>query len=292
MGSNANVRAILVPYDSGHCGVRMGAGPEHLLENALKADTHEIEREIRVTRIESRSAFSAEVAVAFELDHLIVQEVRKAKELGEFPLVLSGNCNSAIGTIAGAGTGGLGIIWFDGHADFNTPETTSTGFSDDSGLAIAVGHCWTTMSASVPGFSPAPESNVVPVGARGIEPAEQERLDDSGITVVGPESVRGMGVSYALSAALDALHSRVDHVYVHLDLDVLDPERLAPANEFAPQGGLFLEEVEEAMRLIRERFTISSAGIASYDPAFDAEGGILRAGSVLAKALLAPHPVT
>lgn len=287
--SNADIRAILVPYDSGHRGARMGAGPEHLLENGLGDGLRAVQREVRTTIVESQSAWPAEVATAFELDRLIAREVRAAMERSEFPLVLSGNCNSSIGTISGAGTEGLGIIWFDGHADFNTPETTTTGFSDGMGLAIAAGHCWSTLAKSVPGFEPVPEANVLLVGGRDIEPSEQERLDSSDVTVAGAKAIRESGVTEALGAPLEDLRTRVDRVYVHLDLDVLDPETLAPANEFAPPDGLFQAEVEEVLRLVRERFTVAAAGIASYDPAFDAQGEILRAGSVLTRALVAPH---
>jgi arginase family enzyme len=59
--------------------------------------------------------------------------------------VLSGNCNTAVGTISGLGTSDLGVVWFDAHADFNAPETTTTGFTDGIGLAVAVGHCWKAM---------------------------------------------------------------------------------------------------------------------------------------------------
>lgn len=290
MDNNIDVRAILVPYDSGHRGARMGVGPEHLLENGLEDELHSIQHKVRTTVVESRSTLPAEVATAFELDRLIAREVRAAMERSEFPLVLSGNCNSSIGTISGAGTEGLGIIWFDGHADFNTPETTATGFSDGMGLAIAVGHCWTSMATSIPGFVPVPEANVVLIGTRDIEPAEQERLNSSDVTVVSANTIRESGMAEALGATLEDLRSRVDRVYVHLDLDVLDPEKLAPANEFAPPDGLFRAEVEEALRLVRERFTITAAGIASYDPSFDAEGMVLRAGSGLARTLTAPLP--
>lgn len=288
--SNAHIRAILVPYDSGHRDARMGAGPEHLLENGLEDELRSVHREVRATVVESQSVLPAEVATTFELDRHIAQEVRAAIRRGEFPLVLSGNCNSAVGTMSGTGADELGIIWFDAHADFNTPETTTTGFSDGMGLAIAVGHCWTAMAASVPGFSPLPEANLVLVGIRDTEPAEQERLEDSDVTVVGVGLLRETGVADALSTALGDLHARVDRVYIHLDLDVLDPEKLAPANEFAVPGGLVREEVEEAIRLVHERFTVAAAGIASYDPAFDAEGAILRAGSALARTLVVPRP--
>ena len=78
------------------------------------------------------------MATAFELHGLVSGRVRQAIAEGGFPLVLSGNCNTAaIGAIAGAGPEDLGIVWFDAHGEFNTPETTTTGFIDGMGLAIA-----------------------------------------------------------------------------------------------------------------------------------------------------------
>lgn len=290
MDGNACIRTILVPYDSGHRSVRMGAGPEHLFENGLKDELRSTQHDVRTTVVESQSALPAEVATAFELDRLIARKVRAATERGEFPLVLSGNCNSAVGTIGGTGTGSLGIVWFDAHADFNTPETTTTGFSDDTGLAIATGHCWSAMAASVPGFRPVPEANVVLVGTRETEPAEQKRLENSDVKVVGAGSIRKTGVTDALGSVLDGLRARVDRVYVHLDLDALDPVELAPANEFAVSDGLVRQEFEEAIRLVRERFTIAAVGIASYDPALDTGGEVRRAGIALARTLVASHP--
>ena len=72
---------------------------------------------------------------------------------------------------------------------------------------------------------------------------------------------------------------------MHLDLDVLDPEALNPANEFAPEGGPRTEEVEACIRAIRERFDVTSATVASYDPSYDREGRVLRAGITLTAAL-------
>ena len=47
-------------------------------------------------------------------------------------MVLSGNCNSCLGTIAGINSAQLGVVWFDAHGEFNTPETTQSGFSFSS----------------------------------------------------------------------------------------------------------------------------------------------------------------
>jgi arginase family enzyme len=98
-------------------------------------------------------------------------------------------------------------------------------------------------------------------------------LERSGIAVVEDDP----------RAALDSLRG-TSRMHVHLDLDVLDPDRVAPANELAPPGGLLPGQVEEALRTIRERYSVASATISSYDPSFDGEGRVLDAaiGSVRA----------
>lgn len=137
------------------------------------------------------------------------------------------------------------------------------------------------MAARVPGFEPVPEANAVLVGAREIEPGERERLLASGVGVVAPKT----GLLEELDAALVGLSERVRGVYLHIDLDVLDLATVGKANEFAPAGGLTVEEVERAIRLVRERVDILAAGIASYDPAEDRAGSILRASVKLARSL-------
>lgn len=288
MTDGSGIRVILAPYDAGQCGFRMGRGPEHLIENGLQEELRSRGCRINTVTMEPDNALPFEVTTAFELDRLVSEEVRAAVDVGEFPLVLSGNCNTAVGTIAGAGAEGLGVVWFDAHADFETPETTTTGFTDGMGLAITVGHCWSAMAASVPGFRPVPEGNVVLVGTRETSSAEQARLKDSDVTVVETNLIKREGLSEALGAAVDQLQARVERVYVHLDLDVLDPDTVGSANEFAVPGGLNREEFEEAIHTIRRRFDVTAAGIASYDPAFDNGGAVLRAGLAGAKALTTP----
>jgi arginase len=283
-----DVRIIAVPYDSGHPGLRMGAGPEYLLDNGLAAAVRPEDRRPSVTNVRHVIEPTAEVATAFELHALVSDQVRHTIAEGEFPLVLSGNCNTAaIGAMAGAGPEGLGIVWFDAHGEFNTPETTTTGFIDGMGLAIAVGHCWKAMAKGVPGFSAVPEANVVMAWVRELDGAELERLDVSGVAVVGARLIEKQGLQ-ALGVALDDLSTRVGRVYVHVDLDVLDAEKVGKANEFAAEGGPDAEELRAALGMVRERFEVAAAGMASYDPAFDADRRVLRAAIASASALTNP----
>ena len=289
MEHHRDVRIIAVPYDSGHPGLRMGAGPEHLLDNGLGEAVRPEGRRPSVTYVRHEIEPTAEVATAFELHALVSGQVRQAIVEGGFPLVLSGNCNTAaIGAIAGAGLDGLGIVWFDAHGEFNTPETTTTGFIDGMGLAIAVGRCWKAMAKGVPGFAPVPEANVVMAWVlRELDGSELERLDASEVDVVGARLIEKQGLR-ALGAALDDLKTRIGRVYVHVDLDVLDAEKVGKANEFAAEGGPDAEELQAALGMVRERFEVATAGIASYDPTFDANGRVLRAAIASASSLTSP----
>jgi len=288
MEEHPDIRIIAVPYDSGTPDMRMGAGPQHLLDNGLCASLRPDGQGASTITIRHEREPPAEVATAFELQDLVSRQVSAAIDQGQLPLVLSGNCNTAaVGSLAGIGPEDLGIVWFDAHGEFNTPETTTTGFIDGMGLAMAVGHCWKEMARGVRGFSPIPEENVVMAWVRAVDVAEQERYDASGVTVVGPNDGR-----QALADALDDLRSRVGRVYVHLDLDVLDAEKVGRANEYAIRGGMDAGQLEEALGMVRERFTVAAAGIASYDPSFDTDGRVLRAATAGARILTSPTTPT
>jgi arginase len=287
MEAHPGIRIIAVPYDSGHPDRRMGAGPQHLLDNGLGASLRPDGRGVSITTVRHEREPPAEVATAFELQGLVSRQVRAALDEGQLSLVLSGNCNTAaIGSLAGAGPEDLGVVWFDAHGEFNTPETTTTGFIDGMGLAIAVGHCWKEMVKGVPGFSPIPEENVVMAGVRAVDVAEQERFDASGVTLVGSDA-ESQGLR-SLADALDELRSRVGRVYVHLDLDVLDAAKVGKANEFATSDGMEVGQLEAALGMVRERFAVAAAGIASYDPSFDTDGRVLRAATAGARTLTRP----
>jgi arginase len=282
------ISIFAVPYDSAHRGVRMGSGPEHLLSNGMESELTATGNEVRSEVLEAARPFHAEIATAFELFGMVAERVQNAARAEFFPLVLSGNCNVTVGVVAGlagAFPEEVGIMWFDGHADFNTPETTTTGFLDGMGLAIAAGQGWANMMRTIPYFRPVREANVVLVGRRGASQVEKERLRTSSVTVVEERHVRQAGGWEVLGAALDALDDRVRKVHVHLDLDVLDPSAVSPANEFAPEGGLSAAELEACIRRIRESLEVASATIASYDPSFDHERNVLEAGMASARLL-------
>ena len=266
------IQVLAVPYDSGNRGVRMGAGPEALLkaglESALREKGHRVHTKIAELPANS---WHAEIQTSFELMRMLSSAVGDAVDSGRFPIVLAGNCNTAVGTIAGLGAQSTGVAWFDAHADFNTPETTASGFLDGTAVAIITGRCWTQLAATVPGFEPVPDDRVCLIGARDIDSLEGGLLDQSAVEVIAPRQLRS-----ELSCFLGSIKQRVQEIYVHLDLDVLDAA-VATANRYAGSGGLTIRDVEHALSAIAGALPVAAVTVSAYDPSVDTDGSAAKA---------------
>jgi arginase len=260
----SGVTLIQVPYHLGQEGIVLGAGPAPMAE-AIGGESVVVDRAL---------PFDNEVASSFDVIREVARAVRETVEGGRFPLVLAGNCNSSLGTVAGLGRE-VGVVWFDAHGDFNTPDTTPTGFFDGFGLAMLTGTGWRTLRETIDGHRPVPEEHVLLVGARDLDPREEERLAASAI---------GRADADSLGDALEELAGRVDAVYVHIDLDVLDPSEGQP-NSLAVPGGFGAAELEAALEGIQARFEVPAAALTAYEPPCDPEGRIPRVVAGLARRL-------
>lgn len=214
---------LLVPYDSGFRDERLGRGPERLVASGLVESLRSNGHELGIDTIESSAEFPTENTAAFELAQLLSDRLRSSRQQRRFPLVLAGNCSTCIGTVAGLGKGPVGVIWFDAHGDLNTPETSRSAFLDGMALSVLTGRCWRGAAREVSGFSPIEDAHVLLVGARDFDPEEAEVLERSGITLIRPRPIRERGVRQTMERCFEQLRRRVEQVYVHVDLDVLDP---------------------------------------------------------------------
>jgi arginase len=253
---------LSAPYDSGHYGKRMGAGPLALAGAADRL--RERGHPVREQSLSVRPEWQAELETAFELHRLIAVATTGARAAGEVPVLLSGNCNATLGVLAGlsASVPRLGLVWFDAHGDFNTPETDANAYLDGQGLAMITGRGWPALTASVPGFHALPDDRVLMIGTRALDEREAGPLHESGITTLAPAQARDS------TAAIAAFAERVDAVHIHLDLDAYDPS-IAPANSYAAPDGLFPADVDAILHELGARTRISSATLASWDPAHD-----------------------
>ena len=243
-------RFFSLPYDSGHRAVRMGNGPLRLVE-ALGVDA---------TEIAPASAWRAEIRTSFELYRALATAIA---ESNDFPVVFSGNCGSAIAVASALGTNDLALVWFDAHGDYNSPDTTDTGFLDGMGLRILTGNAWKNLANTIPGFAPLDPKRVVHCGARDWSPGEREALLDDEVRVA----------RHANDATFDGIDAK--RVLIHIDCDVLDP-RFGRANPYACDGGLSPDELLNVIERAKSRFEIAGLVIASYDPSCDPEGRIVE----------------
>lgn len=267
------IELIVVPYDSGRRGERMGDGPEHLLRAGLVERLERAGHETNVQVVELASGrWWSEAGAGFELARLVGAIVRQASDAGAFPLILSGNCGpAALGACAGLPRPrprSRWVVWLDAHADFNTPETSPSGFWDGMALAALTGRCWTQLSASIPQFRPVPEAQVILLGARHLDPLERAALESSQLTWVPPEQVNGEWTALLDGAGRDA------GAYLHLDLDVMDPAE-GPANRFAEPNGLTRAQIARVIERVAAKLPIQAAALTAYEPAADPTG---RAG--------------
>jgi arginase len=250
------VHVITLPFQDGLPAIGMGAGPTVLARGLPGA----------ATAIASVEARRPEIGRVIELERRLADAVRGAVGEGEFPLVLAGGCMSSLGTVAGIGAEGLGVVWLDAHADFDTPDDNESGFFDVMALAMLTGSGWAGLRATIPGLAPVPEDRVVLAGVRDLEPYQRARLGRSAVNVVP-----GAFDLAALAPALAALREQVERVYLHVDLDVLD-SRAGRANEYAAPGGPGPETVVGAVDAVFDAFTVAGAALTAYDPTEDTNG--------------------
>ncbi|NDJ84445.1 MAG: arginase family protein [Chloroflexi bacterium] len=162
---------------------------------------------------------------------------------GRFPIVLAADCVSAIGAIKGLGRDDLNVVWYDAHGDFNTPETTPSGFLGGMPLAALVGRGNQNLLEGV-GLEPLPEQRIIITDARDLDPEEGENLHASGLKVLAQ-------VEDLLSIPLSA-----GPLYIHLDVDILDPEYMPALNYPAP-GGPDLTTVNATLRYLAENANVA-----------------------------------
>lgn len=279
------ISLIQVPYDSGHRNLRMGAGPETIIRSGLETELANAGHEVHLKSIKVESQFHTENWTSFSVIRALSNQVCESRMSNEFPLILAGNCNTCIGTIAGVDTQKTGVIWLDAHGDINTPETTQSGFLDGMGLAMLTGKCWKHMLKQVDGFKPIDEAYILLAGARDLDEDEIVLLRNSRIKLAHYDQIRKNGVEQTISPLLESMRKGIDKVYFHIDLDVLDPT-VAPANHFLVPGGLDIDEVLLIIREVKERFRIVAAAIAAYAPRFDEKGVTAHAALRFAKELV------
>ncbi len=202
--------------------------------------------------------------------------VRRNEADGFFTVGLLATCPSMPGLDAGLQRSGagrdplrIGMLWLDAHPDINTPETTRSGSLGGMPVAVATGRALHRMRLDAGLEPPLSDQHVIMGGVRLTDPLEQDILDNSRIEQVSVEDLRR--ASPAVFAQLDRLNRISDKLYIHIDLDVLDPAEVPGHGNKVP-GGPSSRELAALFEQIFARYPKASAiGFATI-PADDPGG--------------------
>jgi arginase len=226
----------------------------------------------------------------------LAKQVEAVLDSNELPLVLGGDHSIAIGSISGVASyfrkrkETLGLIWFDAHADMNTPETSPSGNIHGMPLAVLLG-LGTPELTNISEFSPKLDPALCAhVGARDIDPGERELITQLGMRFFTMREIDERGMSACMNDAI-AIASRGTAGYsVTFDVDALDPGD-APGSGTLVRGGLTYREAHLGMEKIAEAGGMRSLEVVEINTALDvnnktAELGVELILSALGKTIL------
>ncbi|WP_091232034.1 arginase family protein [Microbacterium sp. 3J1] len=186
-------------------------------------------------------------------------------------VVIGGDCSVTVAALASlpGGTDDLAVVWCDAHGDMHTPETSPSGAFSGMALRAVLGEGEPQLA-----LSPAiPRDRIVTVGLRNLDDAEVTATEDlRGLTVEDLDDPDALADAVAATGAA--------RVWVHIDVDVLDPAAITGVSSPAPFG-LAPAALSAAIRALRHRVPLAGATIAGFAPrtpadAVDDLGALLR----------------
>jgi len=255
-------------------------GPSTMAEGGIQKILADMGADVRVEEArltpEEDKEYGGWKRLGMALGHF-ADIVSKNEREGYFTVGLLATCPSMPGLVAGLQRSGpppeairIGMLWLDAHPDFNTPETTRSGSLGGMPVAVATGRALQRIRLDAKLDPPLADRYVVMGGVRLTDPLEQHLLEESRIEQVSVDDLRN--ATPAVFEQLDRLSRITDRLYVHIDMDVLDPREVMGHGNKVP-GGPSSEELARLFDMIFRRYpTASAIGFATI-PARD-EGGL------------------
>ncbi|OFW37554.1 MAG: hypothetical protein A3J29_03200 [Acidobacteria bacterium RIFCSPLOWO2_12_FULL_67_14b] len=255
-------------------------GPDTMANGGIQKVLAQLGATVRIERAELTTEEDTEYGgwkrLGMSLGHF-ADIVKKNERDGYFTVGLLATCPSMPGLVAGLQRSGttieplrIGMLWLDAHPDINTPETTRSGSLGGMPVAVATGRALQAMRRDATLEPPLSDRHVVMGGVRLTDPLEQRLLDDSQIEQLSVDDLRNM--TPAVWAQLDRLNRISDKLYIHIDMDVLDPREVMAHGNKVPNG----PSSEQLARLFEEIFKrypkASAIGFATIPPTD--EGGL------------------
>lgn len=195
-----------------------------------------------------------------ELYRPLAQQVAETVQKGNCPISIAGDCCTTIGVLAGLQHSGIQptLLWLDAHGDFNTWETSPSGFLGGMPLAMITGRGDQTMMQGV-GASLLPEKNIILTDARNLDPKEATLLVETAVQHIPHTS--------------DLLTQQLPDgpIYLHFDTDLLDAAD-APAMNYPEPNGPTMETMHQLFRQLAASGQVVAVSLSTWNPKLDEDG--------------------
>lgn len=276
------IAVVKQPYHGGRNVAELSRNPDYLEEGGivdlLAGEGHEVRpvEGAALTEEENR-AYGEWHRMGLANGHL-ADLVADNEESGFLSVGLLGNCNALMGMLGGfqhAEPSGppreVGLVWIDAHGDFNTPETTLSGMLGGMPVAVSAGLALQRLRTESHLDPPISTEHILMVAVRDTDPEEEELIQAHGLARISTADVRDR--SEVLHREMRRLSELTDLIYVHVDMDVLDP-REVQGHSLNVADGPTSQELAAALTEMFRYPKVAGLGIAST-PAYDADPGEL-----------------
>lgn len=302
-GKSVSILGVPLSFGQSMAGVDLGPGAIRVAGLApriakLGYEVHDlgdmlIERPRSLPTVGEKLKYLSEIHVACER---LATQVEQIVDAGELPITIGGDHSIAIGSLAGVVKAfrkrdeRLGLIYFDAHADMNTPDTTPSGNIHGMPLAVLLGYGAAEL-VNVGGFAPKFDPRLcVHIGARDVDPGERELIRQLGIRFFTMREIDERGLAACMDEAIRIAGQGSAGYAVTFDVDALDPGD-APGSGTLVRGGLSYREAHLAMEKIGEAGGMRSLEVVEINTALDvnnrtAELGVELILSALGKTIL------
>ncbi len=271
MKDQREIHLLGVPMDLGGSLRGVDMGPSAIRIAGLRDRLAEMGRRfvdrgnVAVARPETRDPKNPRARFLREISACCADlrdEVLLALEAGALPLVVGGDHSIACGTVAGLSSWyhrrgeKIGLIWFDAHADMNTPESTPSGNVHGMPLASCLGYGPDELTGLGERLPMVDAQNTVLIGIRELDDGERELVRDSGIKAYSMREIDIHGMHTVMAEAIEIACKGTAGFHLSFDLDGCDPVA-APGVGTPVSGGatqreahLLMEQVAESRKLL------------------------------------------
>lgn len=272
------VDVIKNPYGGSRNVPELSTNPDYIqaagLERLVTDWGAELVRPVQDTRLdaEQEKAYGSWNRMALANANF-AGRVREGLQDDQITVGLEANCNDLLGMLAGlkydsdGNARRVGLVFYDAHGDFNVPETTLSGMLGGMPVAVAAGHTLHNIRRTAGLIEPLPMSHIMWGGVRDLDPLEADRFREYEVRQISVQDIRDISDNF--KRQFKALSDEVDVIYVHVDMDVLDPDEV-PGHDLHVPDGPSSEALANAIGVMFENPKTVALGIAST-PSFNSD---------------------